>query len=157
MGRALRAREAATLLFVDVTFPAPRLIIFGAVDFAAALCPLARATGWRPVRRRPARAFFARPTRFPDAEEVVAAWPEEAFARIGGIDRATVDRRAHARPEARRRGARASRCAPRPPTSARWARAARRRSAASGCSPPGITDEELARICARRSASTSAR
>ena len=36
------------------------------------------------VRRRPAR-----PDRFPDAEEVVAAWPDEAFERIGGIDRAT--------------------------------------------------------------------
>ena len=40
------------------------------------------------VRRRPARVLRA-PDRFPDAEEVVAAWPEEAFERIGGIDRAT--------------------------------------------------------------------
>ena len=71
-----------------MTFPAPRLIIFGAIDFAAQLCTLARTSGWRPYVVDP-RGFFARPDRFPDAEEVVAAWPEEAFERIGGIDRAT--------------------------------------------------------------------
>src|SRR5918992_3596702 len=36
-------------LFVDVTFPPPRLIVCGAVDFAAALCRMARAIGWRAV------------------------------------------------------------------------------------------------------------
>jgi xanthine dehydrogenase accessory factor len=76
-------------LFIDVTFPAPRLIVFGAIDFAAQLCTLARVSGWRPYVVDP-RGFFARPDRFPDAEEVVAAWPEEAFERIGGIDRATA-------------------------------------------------------------------
>jgi xanthine dehydrogenase accessory factor len=76
-------------LFVDVTFPPPRLFVFGAVDFAAALCKMAKATGWRPFVVDP-RARFAQPSRFPDAEEVVAAWPEEAFHRLGGIDRATA-------------------------------------------------------------------
>jgi xanthine dehydrogenase accessory factor len=76
-------------LFVDVTFPPPRLIVFGAVDFAAALCKMAKATGWRSFVVDP-RARFAQPARFPDAEEVVAAWPEEAFKRLGGIDRATA-------------------------------------------------------------------
>jgi xanthine dehydrogenase accessory factor len=76
-------------LFVDVTFPPPRLIVFGAVDFAAALCKMAKATGWRPFVVDP-RARFAQPARFPDAEQVVAAWPEEAFHQLGGIDRATA-------------------------------------------------------------------
>ena len=76
-------------LFVDVTFPPPRLIVFGAVDFAAALCKLAKAAGWRSFVVDP-RARFAQPARFPDAEEVVAAWPEEAFRQLGGIDRATA-------------------------------------------------------------------
>jgi xanthine dehydrogenase accessory factor len=76
-------------LFIDVTFPPPRLIIFGAVDFAAALCKMASVTGWRAFVVDP-RARFAQPARFPDAEEVVAAWPEEAFHRLGGIDRATA-------------------------------------------------------------------
>ncbi|MEA2420561.1 MAG: xanthine dehydrogenase accessory factor [Thermoleophilaceae bacterium] len=82
-------REAGSVtLFVDVTAPAPRLVIFGAVDYAAALCRLARAAGWRPFVCDP-RSQFATRERFPEAEEVIAAWPKEAFARIGGIDRAT--------------------------------------------------------------------
>ena len=81
-------RDEGGALFVDATFPPPRLIIFGAVDFAAPLCRLARAAGWRPFVVDP-RARFAQPARFPDAEQVVAAWPEEAFAQLGGIDRAT--------------------------------------------------------------------
>jgi xanthine dehydrogenase accessory factor len=75
-------------LFVDVTAPAPRLVVFGAVDYAAALCRLARAAGWRPYVCDP-RSQFATRARFPEAEEVIAAWPADAFARIGGIDRAT--------------------------------------------------------------------
>jgi xanthine dehydrogenase accessory factor len=75
-------------LFVDVVGPAPRLIVFGAVDIAASLCTLARAAGWRPYVIDP-RARFATTERFPDAVEVIAAWPEEAVARLGGIDPAT--------------------------------------------------------------------
>ena len=87
--RSERLVEDGTMLFVDVTFPPPRLIVFGAVDFAAALCKMAKATGWRTFVVDP-RARFAQPARFPDAEEVIAAWPEEAFAKLGGIDRATA-------------------------------------------------------------------
>lgn len=75
-------------LFVDVTAPAPRLVIFGAVDYSAALARLARAAGWRPFVCDP-RSQFATNGRFPDAEAVIAAWPAEAFERIGAIDRAT--------------------------------------------------------------------
>ncbi len=82
------AREVGdVLLFVDVVFPAPRLVIFGAIDFAAQLCTLARTSGWRPYVVDP-RGFFARPDRFPDAEEVIVGWPDKAFERLGGIDRA---------------------------------------------------------------------
>jgi xanthine dehydrogenase accessory factor len=82
-------REAGdAILFVDVVAPAPRLVIFGAVDYAAALCRLANAAGWRSYVCDP-RSQFATAERFPDAEEVVAAWPDDAFARLGGIDRAT--------------------------------------------------------------------
>jgi len=83
----LRELEGASL-FIDVTAPAPRLVIFGAVDYAAALCRLARAAGWRPFVCDP-RSQFATRERFPEAEEVIAAWPDAALARIGGIDRAT--------------------------------------------------------------------
>jgi xanthine dehydrogenase accessory factor len=82
----LRELEGAEV-FIDVTAPPPRLFILGAVDYAAALCRLARAAGWRPYVCDP-RSSFATPERFPEAEEVVVAWPDEAFARLG-IDRAT--------------------------------------------------------------------
>ena len=73
--------------FVDVVAPAPRLIIFGAVDYAAALCRIARAAGWRPYVCDP-RTAFATGDRFDEAEEVVVGWPDRAFERLG-IDRAT--------------------------------------------------------------------
>ena len=75
-------------LFVDDTAPAPRLLIFGAVEYANHLSHLASFAGWRPYVIDP-RAQFATAARFPDAVEVVAAWPDEALARLGAIDRAT--------------------------------------------------------------------
>ncbi len=83
----LREAEGAGL-FVDVVAPPPRLLVFGAVDFAGALCRMARAAGWRPYVIDP-RGRFATRDRFPDAEEIVVAWPEKAVAALGGIDRAT--------------------------------------------------------------------
>ena len=87
--RSERRDEGESVLFVDTTYPPPRLIVFGAVDFAAALCRLGRAAGWRPFVVDPRRRF-AQPSRFPDAEQVVAMWPQDAFAHLGGIDRATA-------------------------------------------------------------------
>ncbi len=75
-------------LFVDVTAPPPRVLIFGAVEYASHLAHFARAAGWRPYVIDP-RAQFATADRFPDAEEVVVAWPQEAYERLGEIDRAT--------------------------------------------------------------------
>jgi xanthine dehydrogenase accessory factor len=75
-------------MFIDVVAPAPRLVLFGAVDIAAHVCTLARDCGWRTFVVDP-RARFATSERFPDAEEVIAAWPEEALSRLGGIDPAT--------------------------------------------------------------------
>ena len=75
-------------LFVDVTGPPPRLVVFGAIDFAAALCRVAKAAGWRAFVVDP-RSRFATPERFPEAEAVIAEWPAEALVRLGGIDKAT--------------------------------------------------------------------
>jgi xanthine dehydrogenase accessory factor len=80
--------HGGTMLFVDVTAPPPRLIIFGAVDFAAQLAAAATLTGWRAFVVDP-RKRFATPDRFPDAERVIAAWPDKALDELGGIDRAT--------------------------------------------------------------------
>jgi xanthine dehydrogenase accessory factor len=86
--RSERREVGDVSLFIDVVAPPPRLIMFGAVDFAGALARMARAAGWRPYVIDP-RGRFATRERFPEAEEIVVAWPEEAIARIGGIDRAT--------------------------------------------------------------------
>jgi len=83
----MREHDDVTL-FVDVTGPPPRLVVFGAIDFAAALCRVAKAAGWRPFVVDP-RTRFAQPERFPEAEAVIAEWPVEALAGIGGVDKAT--------------------------------------------------------------------
>jgi xanthine dehydrogenase accessory factor len=75
-------------LFIDVVAPPPRLLIFGAVEYANHLSHLARVNGWRAYVIDP-RSQFATVERFPDALEVVVAWPQEAIERLGGIDRAT--------------------------------------------------------------------
>jgi xanthine dehydrogenase accessory factor len=75
-------------LFIDVINPDPRIVIFGAVEYAQHLSALARVCGWRPYVVDP-RARFATPERFPDALGVVAAWPEEAFEQLGAPDKAT--------------------------------------------------------------------
>jgi xanthine dehydrogenase accessory factor len=80
---------AGATLFVDVVAPPPKLVIVGAVDFAAQLCEVARIAGWRPFVVDP-RARFATAERFPAAERVVTAWPLEAFARLEAFDAATA-------------------------------------------------------------------
>ncbi len=75
-------------LFIDITAPAPRVLIFGAVAYANHLAHLARVTGWRPYVIDP-RARFATRAGLPDAIEVIVAWPGAALEQLGGIDRAT--------------------------------------------------------------------
>lgn len=76
-------------VFYDLIAPPPRLVIFGAVDVATQLCRLARELGWRPYVADP-RARFMGATRFPMAEEIIVAWPEQACAQLGGFDPATA-------------------------------------------------------------------
>src|SRR6266545_2366585 len=53
-------------LFADVYGPPPRLLVYGAVDTADALCAAARGIGWHTV----------------DADEVLVAWPEDTLAQV---------------------------------------------------------------------------
>ena len=87
--RSERRTIGDVTLFVDVVHPPPRLLVVGAVDFAASVCEIARAAGLRPFVIDP-RERFATSERFPAAEAVVVAWPSEGFARLGGLDRATA-------------------------------------------------------------------
>ena len=74
-------------VFLEVFPRRPRLVIFGGVHIAAALVPLARALGYHTVVADGREAFVSR-ERFPDADELIVAWPAEAFAQTG-IDAAT--------------------------------------------------------------------
>jgi len=68
-------------VFADVFGPPPRLLVYGAVDTADALCAAARGLGWHTIVAD-ARARFATPERLPNAHEVIVAWPEETLAQV---------------------------------------------------------------------------
>jgi xanthine dehydrogenase accessory factor len=77
-------------VFAEVIGPPPRLLVFGAVDTAEALCRAAKSLGWRTIVSD-ARAKFATAERLPSADEIVVAWPDEALARVQpGHDTAVV-------------------------------------------------------------------
>ncbi len=69
------ARADDVAVFIEAFAPPPRMIVFGAVDFTAALARVAKVLGYR-VTVCDARAVFATPERFPMADEVVNDWPD---------------------------------------------------------------------------------
>ena len=75
------ARERDVSVFIESFAPAPRMIIFGAVDFTAALADAAKLLGYR-VTVCDARAVFATRQRFPMADEVVNDWPDRYLAKV---------------------------------------------------------------------------
>jgi xanthine dehydrogenase accessory factor len=76
------ARQSEVAVFVESFAPPPRMLIFGAVDFTAALVRVARVLGYR-VWVCDARQVFATRARFPEAHEVLCEWPQDLLARIG--------------------------------------------------------------------------
>jgi xanthine dehydrogenase accessory factor len=76
------AREDAVSVFIESFVVPPRMIIFGAVDFTAALAKVAKLLGFR-VTVCDARAVFATVLRFPMADEVVNSWPDRYLAEVG--------------------------------------------------------------------------
>jgi len=85
----LESSELHGPAFEPVPDPPPRLVLFGAVELAAALSRLGRGLGWRSYVVDPRERFLTR-ERFPDADELLMVWPEEAFDRLGGIDSSTA-------------------------------------------------------------------
>ncbi|HRE03344.1 MAG TPA: XdhC/CoxI family protein, partial [Ilumatobacteraceae bacterium] len=69
-------------VFVESFTPPPRMWIFGAVDFTAALASVAKVLGYR-VTVCDARDVFATRRRFPMADEVLVSWPGPIFAERG--------------------------------------------------------------------------
>lgn len=76
------AREAVVAVFVESFAPPPRMLVFGAVDFTAALVKVAKVLGYR-VTVCDAREVFATRARFPQADEVVVDWPDRLLGRVG--------------------------------------------------------------------------
>jgi xanthine dehydrogenase accessory factor len=69
-------------LFVESFAPPPQMVIFGAVDFTAALAKVAKVLGYR-VTVCDAREVFATRKRFPMADDLIVDWPQRVFDRIG--------------------------------------------------------------------------
>jgi xanthine dehydrogenase accessory factor len=76
------ARERDVSVFIESFALPPRMIIFGAVDFTAALAKVGKVLGYR-VTVCDARAVFATMLRFPTADEVVNDWPDRYLAKVG--------------------------------------------------------------------------
>ncbi len=75
-------------VFVESFAPRPRMIVFGAIDFAAAVASIGRFLGFH-VTVCDARARFATAARFPDADEVVVDWPHR-YLTSTDVDERTV-------------------------------------------------------------------
>jgi xanthine dehydrogenase accessory factor len=75
-------------VFVNSFAPAPRMLVFGAIDFAAAVARTGKFLGYH-VTVCDARKVFATASRFPDADEVVVDWPHR-FLAGADVDARTV-------------------------------------------------------------------
>jgi xanthine dehydrogenase accessory factor len=81
-------RGDETTVFIASYTPRPRMIVFGAIDFAAAVARVGSFLGYR-VTVCDARATFATRERFPDADEVVVDWPHRYLGSTQ-VDERTV-------------------------------------------------------------------
>ncbi|MDQ3094927.1 MAG: XdhC family protein [Actinomycetota bacterium] len=84
-------RGEGMAVFVSSYAPKPRMLVFGAIDFAAAVARVGSFLGYH-VTVCDARAVFATASRFPEADEVVVSWPHKYLADEVGAGR--VDGRA---------------------------------------------------------------
>ncbi|MCX5386390.1 XdhC family protein [Streptomyces sp. NBC_00083] len=75
-------------VLVESSVPAPRMIVFGAIDFAAALVRVGKFLNYH-VTVCDARPVFATRTRFPDADEIAVEWPHRYLERTA-VDPRTV-------------------------------------------------------------------
>ncbi|MFF8232058.1 XdhC family protein [Streptomyces caelestis] len=81
-------REDSVSVFLQSFAPPPRMLVFGAIDYAAAVARIGDFLGYR-VTVCDARPVFATPRRFPEGVEVVAEWPHR-YLRDTDTDERTV-------------------------------------------------------------------
>ncbi|MGA4847105.1 XdhC family protein [Streptomyces sp. G5(2025)] len=74
---------------VESSVPPPRMIVFGAVDFAAALVRAGKFLGYH-VTVCDARPVFATPLRFPEADDIVVEWPHRYLERTATDERTVL-------------------------------------------------------------------
>jgi xanthine dehydrogenase accessory factor len=79
---------APLTVLVESSVPPPRMIVFGAIDFASALVRVGTFLGYR-VTVCDARPVFATEARFPEADEIVVEWPHRYLERTE-VDARTV-------------------------------------------------------------------
>ncbi|MGY5044329.1 XdhC family protein [Streptomyces sp. 900105755] len=79
---------APLTVLVESSVPPPRMIVFGAIDFASALVRVGKFLGYR-VTVCDARPVFATRNRFPEADEIVVEWPHRYLERTH-VDARTV-------------------------------------------------------------------
>ncbi|MFC6706928.1 XdhC family protein [Flexivirga alba] len=82
--------EDGMRVFVSTFAPPPRMLVFGAIDFAAAVAKVGSFLGYR-VTVCDARPVFATHSRFPDADEVIVDWPHRYLT--GEVDAGRIDGR----------------------------------------------------------------
>ncbi|WP_329258130.1 XdhC family protein [Actinoallomurus sp. NBC_01490] len=89
-GRHGERRLDELSVFVHSFAPPPRMLVFGAIDFAAAVARIGKFLGYH-VTVCDARPVFATAKRFPEADEVVVKWPHKFLTETGtDVDERTV-------------------------------------------------------------------
>jgi xanthine dehydrogenase accessory factor len=88
-GAAGERRRDELSVFVQSFTPPPQMLVFGAIDFAAAVARAGKFLGYR-VTVCDARPVFATASRFPDADEVVTDWPHRYLAGISTDPRTVI-------------------------------------------------------------------
>ncbi|MBP2477495.1 xanthine dehydrogenase accessory factor [Crossiella equi] len=81
-------RHDELAVFVESFAPPPRMLVFGAIDFAGAVARIGKFLGYH-VTVCDARPVFATATRFPEADELVVRWPHRYLAETE-VDERTV-------------------------------------------------------------------
>ncbi|MGA5448522.1 XdhC family protein [Streptomyces umbrinus] len=79
---------APLTLLIESSVPPPRMIVFGAIDFASALVRIGKFLNYR-VTVCDARPVFATSARFPEADEIVVDWPHR-YLEHAQVDARTV-------------------------------------------------------------------
>ncbi|MEV8638776.1 XdhC/CoxI family protein [Streptosporangium sp. NPDC051023] len=76
-------------VFVHSFAPPPRMLVFGAIDFAAAVARVGKFLGYHVVVCD-ARPVFATTRRFPEADEVIVKWPHDYLSSIAVDERTAI-------------------------------------------------------------------